>query len=127
MLRKILHFFSLSPSKVSESWFDTDEGKRTEEIGEKVYDFLEEAKANAEKRLILFKNENLSGEQIVELLAKKYELKFNESMWHFLEWLGEAALPTDPDVDYDQDVKITKLWIQDYRKKYQCPTEPGGW
>jgi len=97
-------------------WLDTDEGKRWEATSENVYQELETAKVDINKRLILVldgqKTKRLTLNQAVKRVADKIGEDIRDVREHVLSWLEEAADLTDADRDEESNEAIQR-WINE--------------
>ena len=98
------------------SWLDTDEGKRWEATSENVYQELETAKVDINKRLILVldgqKTKRLTLNQAVKRVADKIGEDIRDVREHVLSWLEEAADLADADRDEESNEAIQR-WINE--------------
>ena len=97
-------------------WLDTDEGKRWEATSENVYQELETAKVDINKRLILVldgqKTKRLTLNQAVKRVADKIGEDIRDVREHVLSWLEEAADLADADRDEESNEAIQR-WINE--------------
>ena len=97
-------------------WLDTDEGKRWEVTSENVYQELETAKVDINKRLILVldgqKTKRLTLNQAVKRVADKIGEDIRDVREHVLSWLEEAADLADADLDEESNEAIQR-WINE--------------
>lgn len=105
--------FSVSTSG---EWLDTPEGKHSEQIGELVYNDLERASVNVEKRRIILENgAKLTINQVSRNIADKSANDADIVRANVMEWIEEAADAVD---DEDDDViqMNIRTWLKDERK-----------
>ena len=102
-------------------WLDTVEGKKWDDVGEKVYDALGAAKVNVHERLIAMGD---GAKMTIELAAKYVADTTGEDVAavceHILLWLEEAGESDDEERDDGVDIDIEiQRWIDDTRRAAQ--------
>ena len=105
------------PSEVGwGGWLDTPEGKAFEELGDRVYSFIESRKylADGENRRFIRNKMPLSLDDVTKHIATELNVPHAEALEQVLLWLYEVGDEADPDYEGTQEhVDLLQQWVDD--------------